>query len=529
MKIFSVTALMISCLAFCVGLFYLLIFIRRRNEKEKLHFALGCFFIALYDVFCAGLYNASSIQQGIFWQRLQFAALLLFAVAIIWFIYHLSGAKSSRIEKAFTWCAMVLLIAGLAIRNEWTLSLNKLSIKQFNLGPFDNITYYEATPGLIYTIQMIMLLLAYIWIFVRLKNISFEHNKKIWPVRISFILFFVAVINDIAVSTGLYRFIYLAEYLYLAIILSMAYVLLDHFVNVQFELENLNFTLEKKVEKKTDELRAAMEELEAINDALIYSNRELEQAQAIASLDMSMAATVQKKIFTKEVPKLDDWDIAYCFRPAKGISGDLYDFYITNDLLEGIALFDVSGHGISAGLFTLLARSILFRNFSQLKKHDLDIVIETINGELQEEIKDVDNYLSGVLFRFSEDRVEYVNAAHPEPLLKKQGSPFCGPLLPENKSLNGSLLGLNDINNPFEVYEFSMEKDDILLLFTDGAVENINSKNEQYGTQRLADALSRAPGHGAAEMVKYITGDIFSFTGSDQLPDDMTIIIVRKT
>jgi sigma-B regulation protein RsbU (phosphoserine phosphatase) len=47
-----------------------------------------------------------------------------------------------------------------------------------------------------------------------------------------------------------------------------------------------------------------------------------------------------------------------------GISGDLYDFYLDDDTLSGISLFDVSGHGIASGLITMLAKSILFRTYN---------------------------------------------------------------------------------------------------------------------------------------------------------------------
>ena len=67
----------------------------------------------------------------------------------------------------------------------------------------------------------------------------------------------------------------------------------------------------------------------------------------------------------KTAPKNDAWDIAFEFIPMSGVSGDLYDFYVSEGEITGLTLCDVSGHGIASGLVTMIARSVFFRNFSK--------------------------------------------------------------------------------------------------------------------------------------------------------------------
>jgi hypothetical protein len=72
----------------------------------------------------------------------------------------------------------------------------------------------------------------------------------------------------------------------------MAYLLLNRFVDLYNEVEELNIGLGKKVAERTEELQSAMEELEAMNERLIDTNRSLEETQKIAAMDMNMAINV---------------------------------------------------------------------------------------------------------------------------------------------------------------------------------------------------------------------------------------------
>jgi sigma-B regulation protein RsbU (phosphoserine phosphatase) len=78
---------------------------------------------------------------------------------------------------------------------------------------------------------------------------------------------------------------------------------------------------------------------------------------------MDMASNVQATLFPPTPPEVNGWDIAFVFRPMAGVSGDMYDFYTEGDTLNGVALFDVSGHGIASGLITMIARTVFQRNF----------------------------------------------------------------------------------------------------------------------------------------------------------------------
>jgi sigma-B regulation protein RsbU (phosphoserine phosphatase) len=294
--------------------------------------------------------------------------------------------------------------------------------------------------------------------------------------------------------------------------------------------------LEIKVEERTHELKIAKEEVEAamtktaaLNDSLLSANQGLEEAQRIARLDMNMAAQVQSGLLPRKPPVSDEWDIAFEFVPMAGVSGDLYDFYERNGSLAGLSLFDVSGHGIASGLITLLARPIISRDFMRYPDEKLSVLIDTINRDLIREIQDIDQYLTGIILRFSDDVVEYVNAGHSDLLMRKGTDGKVRIVRPKDRMMRGHFLGIREMQEKFDMITFKAMKNDLLILFSDCIIEAVNDKDEEFGVDRLSESIERAPKDATAqEIIRRIIDDFRSFTGCAALHDDLTVIIARR-
>ncbi|MGL4368558.1 MAG: PP2C family protein-serine/threonine phosphatase, partial [Spirochaetota bacterium] len=294
--------------------------------------------------------------------------------------------------------------------------------------------------------------------------------------------------------------------------------------------------LEIKVEERTHELKIAKEEVEAamsktaaLNDSLVSANQGLEEAQRIARLDMNMAAQVQSGLFPKKPPVSSDWDIAFEYVPMSGVSGDMYDFYEKNGSLTGLSLFDVSGHGIASGLITLLARSIISRDFMRYPDEKLSVLIDTINRDLIREIQDIDQYLTGIILRFSGDVIEYVNAGHSDLLMRKGTDGKVRTVRPRDRTMRGHFLGVREMQDRFDMITFKAMKNDLLILFSDCLVEAVNDEDEEFGVERLSESIERAPKDATAqEIIGRIIDDFRSFTGCAALHDDLTVIAARR-
>ncbi len=316
--------------------------------------------------------------------------------------------------------------------------------------------------------------------------------------------------------------------------------LADRVNSLKNNLEEMNVNLEKKVDERTSELtqakteiEATNEELEAINDQLVQTNRELEDSQMMYRKDMNMAAHLQSSLLPKKPPVSGLYDFALLFLPKSGVSGDFYDFYLDHDKVAGVGIFDVSGHGIGPGLLTLMAKSIISVSFMEHRKDSLTTVVENINKKLISEIKDVDNYLTGVMLRFEDDRIEYINCAHPDVICKKVEIDRTGKVLDKSgKRVSGPILGIDAQGHAgpvgFEEISFKLKQGDCLLLYTDSMLESTNSSGKSYGDTMIMKSLQNAKGDSAQDLLNSVIGDFFNYIAPREIIDDLTVILIRK-
>lgn len=294
------------------------------------------------------------------------------------------------------------------------------------------------------------------------------------------------------------------------------------------KLSDLKDKLEEKVSMRTEELLKAMEGLETANMELTSTNEELKETRRIAEIDMMMAVHVQKSIFPEIPSDSTGWDIAATFMPMSMVSGDFYDFYQENNELKGMILLDVSGHGIASGLITMIARSVFYRNFFLHKDLKLGQVAEYANKELIGEITNTDKFLTGIMLRFEDDFVEYVNAGHPDIMFRKKESDHVKIINPQDMNFKGSILGVAQMDYPYKSIKFKVESGDIFALFSDGILEGTGHGNSRFGVNGIANAILQAGNGSASEVIDKIMKDFRAFTGTDKLTDDLTVIVIKR-
>ncbi len=262
-NLISVLVLVMSGLSLYVGFYHLLTYYSGLRDKTLIYFSATCLSVALYTFFCAGLYNADTVAQGMVWQRYQFATLAILSIFMIWFVFSFTDQKSYKVCHYFTLIFILFFISGFVVRNEMTLSLSNPSPKTIVFGDSIKLVYNECNPGLIYFFQYCVMSIAIAYItYLLIKHYRNDSKKQSRPIIIAMLIFFITAINDIFVGSGLYPFIYIAEYFFLIIILTMSYVLLNRFVSFHVELEDVNKNLEKKVDERTIALMHAKDQIE---------------------------------------------------------------------------------------------------------------------------------------------------------------------------------------------------------------------------------------------------------------------------
>lgn len=300
------------------------------------------------------------------------------------------------------------------------------------------------------------------------------------------------------------------------------------FTNLAVRNEYLNSDLSREVKIQTQHLSVAMEKLE--------------NEKKRSDMDMEMAAIVQQKFFPYPNKHFRGWDIATSYSPVSKVSGDLYDYYSGNDDdddgvdLRGFSLFDVSGHGISSGLITMLSKNIIFRAFKRSleKNTPVNQVLYQINDQIIDAKGDIENYLTGLMFRISdfdendECKIEFANAGHPSPILFSSKSKIVASLDQDPNQLHYGAIGIKDIAISFPEMEFTMGNDDIIVCYTDGLTEAMNSKREEFGIERVMQIVRENYARDAQSILEAIIDGLYDFIGNSPREDDMTIMILKR-
>ena len=286
-------------------------------------------------------------------------------------------------------------------------------------------------------------------------------------------------------------------------------------------LEYLNKSLKDEVDIQTGMLKEV--------------NKRLEHERDIANKDMHMAALVQQKFFHAPYQNFKKWDYAVCYEPLSEVSGDLFNFYYNDDVLDGISLFDASGHGVAASLITMLAENVIRQVYENSPKKNKDLAkkLNVINESFIQAKGDVDNYLTGILLNIQEKDngkciLKLANAAHPYPIIYKKLLKSIYEVLPPKGKESYGPIGIRELETQYNDFEFEMEKGDILVLFTDGLTETMNFEREEFGRERIAQVLKEDNRKSADSILQSLLHNLNEHTGSELRTDDVTVIILKR-
>ena len=261
----------------------------------------------------------------------------------------------------------------------------------------------------------------------------------------------------------------------------------------------------------------------ALYNAIIYS---MANEKKRLDHDLEIARDIQRILLPSEAPAIDGFQISGINVPARLVSGDYFDYIRVDDERLGVAIADVSGKGVPASLIMAICRSVL-RAEAARNPSPAD-VLRKVNRQLYPDIKE-DMFISMayLILDHHRDSITLARAGHDAPLLYKQQSQTVTPV----KS-PGMVVGI-DSGNVFDRltvdFAISLERDDCLVLYTDGVTETLNAEGDEFGLDRVIQTVRARANDGAQAIVKKIIQDVRDFTGSLPQNDDITLIAIRKT
>ena len=239
--------------------------------------------------------------------------------------------------------------------------------------------------------------------------------------------------------------------------------------------------------------------------------------------ELKVAHDIQMSMLPKTFPpypERNDLDIFGSLTPAKGVGGDLFDFYILNEQLF-FCIGDVSGKGVPASLYMAVTRS-LFRNVSQHVSEPAEIINDM--NQAQSDGNDTNMFVT--LFVGALDlktgMLRYCNAGHDAPLLMGQDV----KLLPCDCNLPIGVIA----EFTFQQQEIQLERPTTLFLFTDGLNEAENIDHAQFGDERIEKIAESMVADGLLEpiqVIRHMTDAVHTFVGIAEQSDDLTMLAIE--
>ena len=277
------------------------------------------------------------------------------------------------------------------------------------------------------------------------------------------------------------------------------------------ELDSLAMTalafqkMSERVQDQNQRLREAL----ATKNAFIALQKELD-----------IAARVQLSLLPRTMPLSDTVEMTGVMRPAKEVGGDFYDFFHLDRHHIGMVVADVSGKGVPAGLFMVMARTMI-RATARQHVEAPGRVLAIVNDFLEQ--NNAEDLFVTVFYGVLDDRTGrfvYANGGHNPPILVDDDAE---PL----KTTGGVALGMFD-GLDYDDTHVDMEPGGRLVLFSDGVTEAFNDDDEPFGDNRLlATARALPETQGPQQDVTDIVSAVDGFTGEAPQFDDITCVVLR--
>ena len=252
----------------------------------------------------------------------------------------------------------------------------------------------------------------------------------------------------------------------------------------------------------------------AVENARLY--HEIGERERLMQEDLRAAFDLQTVLLPQEAPDVAGLDIAIGLRPAREISGDLYDFFGHGDSQMQIAFGDSSGKGAAAALFGAMV-SGLMRTLAPRRRKPAELM-KALNDALVHR-KVEGRYLTLLLMLWDPATRSFTmaSAGGSPPMICREGTII-------NPHAEGVPLGLL-ADRDYDEVRFEAQPGDLVVLFSDGVSDHLSVNDGEYGTARLGKILQRDCGRDTHQIVKGIFADLDEF--NTVRFDDQTLIVMR--
>lgn len=290
-------------------------------------------------------------------------------------------------------------------------------------------------------------------------------------------------------------------------------------------IDRVNASLGRIVSGDLDELASETNSVEfaslsaQINETVDALKQWIGEAERRIESELAAARAIQESALPKELQDLGTLDLYASMVPAREVGGDFYDYYYVDDHTLGFCIADVSGKGIPAALYMMRAKNEL----ASCMQSGLPLAdaIALANAHLSEG-NDALTFVTvwAGMLDLHTGTLTFVNAGHNEPLLLRKGR------WEWLRDSDGPLMGFSDLAT-YQSRTLMLEAGDMLLLFTDGVTEAMNTQRKLYGEKRLKALVDEHVDSAPRDLDDAVRADLAAWAADADQSDDITILTVR--
>jgi phosphoserine phosphatase RsbU/P len=251
--------------------------------------------------------------------------------------------------------------------------------------------------------------------------------------------------------------------------------------------------------------------------------------RVIMKRDLEIAREIQRWLVPNTPPRVPGLDLAFSSQPANTVGGDYYDaFALDPDQPPGkdnpllLVVADVAGKSVPAALLMATFHASLRSVASPAAS--LTEIVKRMNRYCCAHSLDGRRFTTAFFAEYDPARrvLAYVRAGHNAPFLVRASGQF-------ERLDDGDLpLGI-DRNAPYLSTEITLAAGDLLLIYSDGLIEAVNEREEEFGERQVIDLLKTSPWESADGTLQRLLTSVRAFTGQRRQYDDMTAFVVRAT
>ena len=236
--------------------------------------------------------------------------------------------------------------------------------------------------------------------------------------------------------------------------------------------------------------------------------------------ELSLAYEIQSNLLPKEQPQIPGYDIAGASRPAQMVGGDYFDYIEIDARRLALCVADVSGKGLPASLLMANVQATL--RGQALVGDAVEDSLGRANRLMCRSIRrgSFVTLFYGVL-DLETHRFLYGNAGHNRPLFCSPGQP------PAPLTLGDLVLGFQP-TYAYREATLTFAPGDVLLIYSDGVTEAMNTAREQFGEDHLTALVAAHAHESATALIEKLLAAVDHHTGSAPQTDDMTLLVVKR-